>query len=230
MLLENKSGKYFKYAIGEIVLVVIGILIALQINNWNDHRIKKAEISNIYVSVMEELENDVKILDEYLPNFNWKNAKLNQIVYENISSDEWANNDSLFWSFASFPDFGISQERFQLLKSKVNVDNETKNLNKRISDFYHKHTVNLNVKTREASVSFNRNISYWEENEEWLSNAYADRDYSKLGVYAVDNPVFRNKMMWYSIVLSRLEKALLEYQIEAKIIIDEISDHLSNEK
>ena len=36
--MENKTGKYFKYAIGEIVLVVVGILIALQINNWNDER------------------------------------------------------------------------------------------------------------------------------------------------------------------------------------------------
>ena len=35
---ENKTGKYLKYAIGEIVLVVIGILIALQINNWNENR------------------------------------------------------------------------------------------------------------------------------------------------------------------------------------------------
>ena len=33
---KNKTGKYLKYAIGEIVLVVIGILIALQINNWNE--------------------------------------------------------------------------------------------------------------------------------------------------------------------------------------------------
>jgi hypothetical protein len=36
LLLENKTGKYLKYAIGEIVLVVIGILIALSINNWNE--------------------------------------------------------------------------------------------------------------------------------------------------------------------------------------------------
>ena len=36
LLMENKTGKYFKYAIGEIVLVVIGILIALQLNNYND--------------------------------------------------------------------------------------------------------------------------------------------------------------------------------------------------
>jgi hypothetical protein len=36
LLEQNKMGKYFKYAIGEILLVVIGILIALSINNWND--------------------------------------------------------------------------------------------------------------------------------------------------------------------------------------------------
>jgi len=39
MLTENKFSKYFIYAIGEIVHVVIGILIALQINNWNDQQL-----------------------------------------------------------------------------------------------------------------------------------------------------------------------------------------------
>lgn len=38
LLSEGKTGKYLKYAVGEIVLVVIGILIALQINNWNENR------------------------------------------------------------------------------------------------------------------------------------------------------------------------------------------------
>ena len=33
---QNKTGKYLKYAVGEIVLVVVGILIALQINTWNE--------------------------------------------------------------------------------------------------------------------------------------------------------------------------------------------------
>ena len=36
---KNKTGKYFKYAIGEIILVMIGILLALQVNNWNQQRI-----------------------------------------------------------------------------------------------------------------------------------------------------------------------------------------------
>ena len=36
LLMENKTGKYFKYAIGEIILVVIGILIALQLNTYKE--------------------------------------------------------------------------------------------------------------------------------------------------------------------------------------------------
>ena len=44
---KNKTGKYLKYAIGEIVLVVIGILIALQINNWNENRKDTIAESNI---------------------------------------------------------------------------------------------------------------------------------------------------------------------------------------
>jgi len=38
LIMENKIGKYFKYAIGEIILVVIGILIALQVSNFNEQR------------------------------------------------------------------------------------------------------------------------------------------------------------------------------------------------
>ncbi len=56
LLSEGKSANYLKYAIGEIILVVVGILIALQINNWNEERkLKKVEINLLYelVDVLE---------------------------------------------------------------------------------------------------------------------------------------------------------------------------------
>jgi hypothetical protein len=52
---QNKSGKYFKYAIGEIILVVIGVLIALSINNWNENR--KNSIKEI--QFLEGFKNDL---------------------------------------------------------------------------------------------------------------------------------------------------------------------------
>ncbi|PTM07999.1 MAG: hypothetical protein DA407_09185 [Bacteroidetes bacterium] len=54
LLMENKTGKYFKYAIGEVILVMIGILLALQVNNWNEDR---KEQSNQQVLINQLLED-----------------------------------------------------------------------------------------------------------------------------------------------------------------------------
>ena len=66
---KNKTGKYFKYAIGEIVLVVIGILIALQINNWNENRILFKKEQHYLNEIKANLEVDITRIDEIL-NFN----------------------------------------------------------------------------------------------------------------------------------------------------------------
>ena len=58
MLTENKFSKYLLYAIGEIVLVVIGILIALSINNWNNNN-KDRKLEKLYISgLINDLEGD----------------------------------------------------------------------------------------------------------------------------------------------------------------------------
>ncbi|WCO02217.1 DUF6090 family protein [Psychroserpens ponticola] len=57
--MENKTSKYFKYAIGEIVLVVIGILIALQINNWNENNKQKAELKGYLNNISKNIQSDV---------------------------------------------------------------------------------------------------------------------------------------------------------------------------
>lgn len=58
LLWEGKTGKYLKYAIGEIVLVVIGILIALQINNWNETRKQHIAEREFITSVKNDLKQD----------------------------------------------------------------------------------------------------------------------------------------------------------------------------
>jgi uncharacterized protein DUF6090 len=66
LLAEGKIGKYLKYAIGEIILVVVGILIALQINNWNQVRIEiKTETESLNNLVLD-LEEQSDLLELYL--------------------------------------------------------------------------------------------------------------------------------------------------------------------
>ena len=98
LLMRNKSGKYLKYAIGEIVLVVVGILIALQINNWNENR--KATInecmlvgkmieqtvsdSSLFYKRIENLTNDIKYIGNYISINQGKADSLEHKKYEGI--------------------------------------------------------------------------------------------------------------------------------------------------
>lgn len=63
LLSEGKTGNYLKYAIGEIVLVVIGILIALQINNWNTNKTLSHEELKILTSLTEEFSQNLENFD-----------------------------------------------------------------------------------------------------------------------------------------------------------------------
>lgn len=79
-------------------------------------------------------------------------------------------------------------------------------------------------------MSYHRNIAYWEEHGEWFDDAVVHKDYFKSGEYATSNPVFKNKMIWYRIMRSRLEYALRAYQTESKKLFEEIQSHLNNYK
>jgi len=86
LLVENKTGKYFKYAIGEIILVVIGILIALSINNWNETR-KIRNTEQQYLHTLKEEFSFNKVELEKIMNRNSINAE-NAIKFINIMGPE----------------------------------------------------------------------------------------------------------------------------------------------
>lgn len=58
---KNKTGKYLKYALGEILLVVIGILLALQINNWNNNKIAQQESQNFTSRLLNEVRFNIQV-------------------------------------------------------------------------------------------------------------------------------------------------------------------------
>ena len=60
LLTENRFRRYLFYAIGEIVLVVIGILLALQINTWNDQRKKNNQVKSYAQKLILDLKQDIQ--------------------------------------------------------------------------------------------------------------------------------------------------------------------------
>ena len=96
---DNKPMKYMRYAIGEIVLVVIGILIALSINNWNEKRKLKIEeiklLKEMKSALISDKEDIISCIDEHS-----SSARSCSILLEHFSN-KLPYNDSLDFHFAN---------------------------------------------------------------------------------------------------------------------------------
>ena len=121
LLMENKTSKYLKYAIGEIVLVVIGILIALQVNNWNENRKIKQKQMVFLSNVKQDLNNDLlqleKIIDYQTEKLNMVIELKDELISENkdfktierlFSSLQNTSNDTFFANTGAYTTSGSS--------------------------------------------------------------------------------------------------------------------------
>ena len=126
LLAQGNTGKYFKYAIGEIILVVIGILIALSINNQNENRKERAQEQELLLQLHSEFESNLEQLDQ-------KTGMREQMIFaslkllQSIDSPETRQADSIikFIGFTGInPTFDPivndinSSGRIQLLQNK----------------------------------------------------------------------------------------------------------------
>ncbi len=104
---ENKVMAYLRYAIGEIILVVIGILIALQINNWNEHRkVQKQEIQ-----IYKELKSDLLQTKKEILNTVTKHKKIikstQNLIYDIIKKEPYSRT--------TYSRFTSSSDDFQII-------------------------------------------------------------------------------------------------------------------
>jgi len=98
MMTENKLSKYLLYAIGEIALVMIGILLALQVNNWNEERKTRKIEKRMLEELVENLEFNTEILKEWIT-ANRKNDRSSEIIIRALE-DKLPYHDSLINHFA----------------------------------------------------------------------------------------------------------------------------------
>jgi hypothetical protein len=117
---QNKTSKYLKYAIGEIVLVVIGILIALQINNWNEERKLNNDRSTLITNLKQELNENLMQFTRRTNRLTDVNKKLIEVL--NFSASVSTNKpiDSLktyVTNTFTFPAAVLNNSRLSSAKS-----------------------------------------------------------------------------------------------------------------
>lgn len=137
----NKTNSYLLYAFGEIFLVVIGILIALQINNWNEGRIENKLESTFMQSMLEDLRTDVAIYADYKVRNTDLYQCIDSLVYSLKRQDRkahakkssyWGRTMTTLWVHAQ-----PIERTFEQMKSSGQLELiSNKNVADQISNYY----------------------------------------------------------------------------------------------
>ena len=161
LLMENKTGKYFKYAIGEIVLVMFGILLALQVSNWNDERvIKKNELKTLKQLNVDLKSNFVELrgLDSLI---NLR-AKAGKKILNHLAQNSFATDSLKYWvqRFGGENIFNNANTTYKNLESNNNTIITNDSLRIRVTLMYETEFVNVH---RREQIFNNKHDKFYKE-------------------------------------------------------------------
>jgi hypothetical protein len=236
---KNNTRKYFKYAIGEIVLVVIGILMALQLNNWNTERIQNIESREIAKRLLLEtnqnkvfVKSGIDIADKTLhallqflkmtgSNYKEKSiAKTDSLIYQIINGQRLDLNTSVL-------EQAISTGRLANIKSDSlrNLIYELPSAISRLKDiftFLEYHDTNFLMKRYYKLISL-REV-------DGKFSAYADK-LGRSNFSNIDNRIILNDMQFESMVDNKYFnlRSLVNTYIETQKTLNRLHEMLSEE-
>ena len=229
---ENRTGKYLKYAIGEIVLVVIGILIALSINNWNEERkerlLEKEALSNLLISLSFDLDNQI--------NFNIKRLKydlqgilyIKQLLYGDIIYND--SIDAHFGALMTSKGFSPQVTAYKELENRgmhIIKNSELKNRILKIYNDNYPETQRRIENFQNNLIAFFRPVMY--ENFSFNLNSKGYNVYTPINIEELlKNQLYKNVVETAHLNFINNYKYFLEIQEEVMSVINFINAELKN--
>ena len=231
LLAEGKTSRYFKYAIGEIILVVIGILIALSINTWNENQKQKKQLDAIYTTVEQNLKTDLKNIKLPIEFFETLDSTLTNILTTNYSKSflDSINETNYLQCIPCksninyYEPFEKQDNGFELLKKYE--DNESVNGNKFSQDIIQFYTTQGKGLTTFSEILIKEaysNLKYYEQFP-WYSDYSLGKYNPEAIAYFLNDQNYKNKAANFKIFIGRnYLKNLKDYEAFATDFIDKI--------
>ena len=185
LLSENKFSKYLIYAVGEIILVVIGILIALQINNWNEWEKDRKKEQKILLQIESNIEESIAIWEKVVEILELSNnhyqivlsAKHNNYNYSDSLQRHYKRAHWIGYNFTT----GHSTASFEALKNvgfDIIVNDSLSNL---IIDVFEKNILRVQHDfSRDVSSKDNNYEQYLTKNVNGLIDEFNSDNYNTL--------------------------------------------------
>ena len=181
LLSQNRVTRYLVYAIGEIVLVTIGILIALQINTWNEGRKEKNYLLKVYAQIRQDLQADTVKLRISIEDLEAKNARISEIInrtipityYDTLNESNYQYCEKCRSDLTNLEPFQYLDKGYQLLKAVNTAQNyKDDSLTTAITQFYSEY-LPLVDESQNLLTDLSKNILAGYQEYDWFIS-YAD--------------------------------------------------------
>jgi len=233
--MENKTGKYIKYALGEILLVMIGILLALQVNNWNEKKKQDAVsikfLENLKKEVIQnEITLKVKLADHHL--VVTKTTELLELMELTPREINSSKLDTLMFAMLLMPEFKpiktfINSENLGLIN-----DDDLKNLIGLWSHNFDQYVYDLKII---YDLYYNNIYDFMQHNYQMknVKSEYINLSESKFKVNPINilsSAVFENHVTMKKLNADNVYEGALEISEIQQKIIEKINEKLATDK
>lgn len=226
---ENRPMKYLRYAFGEILLVVIGILIALQINNWNTERILQNKKSSYLIDIVSDLKTDTSSFNRGIV-FYKELIETKESVLLKTSYNETPTKKLEYLITPMLGHYRISDLTFQKTKnSGITSLTKNKELSEKIYNYYMKYT-----KWHDVMFDWEENYTY-KEGDFWLYKQEVFEVTNSIGLPVIQDSVERRLLLielitspkgrnHLTLELERKKRVLQQLETMSKMASDLIND------
>ncbi len=229
-LMKGKNWTYLKYAIGEIILVMIGILLALQVNNWNENRKEKSQLSSILKTVKEDFATDTTLatnIIRFYDTINKYSIKYTQKKINSKNIDSFVICRSLVTIYQPMT---IQKKGYKLLQNYSNSSFAKKDsLITDLGQFYSYFDAAISTNNDLVKDEVLRNLNHLKSKDwfaEWSQGVMTDA----MRTYFGESIDYRNRVIANDILATRNHQAVLkQYKNAVTKLLEDINVRLEEE-
>jgi uncharacterized coiled-coil protein SlyX len=209
LLSEGSTGKYLKYAIGEIVLVVIGIFIALQLNIWNENRKMEQEIITVLTEVQKDLGTNIQQSEYLFDYYERRDSIISLALHDQLNKSNYRgdNNYEYLYVAMNAHHLKIHDKGFRSLTERLDdVPKRYKELLEPLNEIYTYNKYEIDKFDARLDKITDRLMDDQASKQDW----YYKLNQGEISATAIDyylhDPLYKNALYLYSNAAANLTR------------------------
>ena len=190
--------KYFIYALGEITLLVVGILIALQINNWNENKKNDNQLSQIFKTIESDLTQDTIAINQMIYFYEIQDTLCDKFINKEITEEYFEKCLYCRGLGTIYLPFHSNKKGYQLLENFTVSSESQDSLAENIVKFYNQFSNLFTASNEMLQKNILRNIDSFQK-KDWYVDWTQNKNAKKITDYYCNSEDFRKKIATYKL-------------------------------